>query len=92
MFWLCILLGRIEGQAGVQLWDSDQPEGIHCRLNVSKYLPYHHFKKIKTKMSLLSANESMKGEDKWWKIQHGINLFNQKSKTNCIYWYCESDG
>ena len=75
------MVAHIEGRDGT-LWDKEEPEGYGKKVNMSDHMKEYRFKKIRSYMGYLFADENKKNEgDPWWPFSAGIDTFNANRET-----------
>ena len=73
-----MLVARIEGKRGADLWQGSakEGEGYHSQIDVSGYMSSHCHGQIRRYFSFMFANESLEEIDPWWQVEEGIRGFN----------------
>ena len=77
-----LLVARLEGKKGKNLWKGDkrQGEGYRSQVDMSMHMKAYRHAEIKKYFAYLFADRSKKDDDPWWQILDGIEGFNSNRK------------
>ena len=81
-FLAVLLVARLEGKVGNDLWSSNpgDHEGYRSQLDISRYMTKHRHTQIRRYFSFFFADETKVETDPWWQIIAGIDSFNHNRR------------
>ncbi|GFH45724.1 hypothetical protein CTEN210_02198 [Chaetoceros tenuissimus] len=83
-FFGIMLVARIEGLAGNQLWNKKRSEGWRKTTDLSNFMNESRFKTIKKWIPYLWTNESLKNTDPWFQIVDIFKDFNENRREKVL--------
>ncbi|GFH47221.1 hypothetical protein CTEN210_08413 [Chaetoceros tenuissimus] len=83
-FFGIMLVARIEGLAGTQLWNSKRSEGWRKNVDLSMFMNESRFKSIKKWIPYLWTNENLKNSDPWYQIVDIFKDFNENRREKVL--------
>ena len=82
IFWGVMLVARIEGKPGGQLWETKEPEGYGKKVDLGCFMKRHRFMDIKSYIPFLFADLSKKDCDPWWQFGSAVDEYNANRRKN----------
>ena len=78
-----ILIARLEGKKGKNLWVGDplDGEGYRSQVDVSSIMSQSRHRQLRSYFEIFFADHLKKGEDAWWKVLGGLEGFNNNRKN-----------
>ena len=77
-----LLIARLEGKKGGNLWDGSdsEGEGYRSQCDMSRYMSKHRHSQLRKYFSFIFADDGLKPTDPWWMVSPGIRAFNHNRR------------